>query len=41
MIKLMEVLTEAAIATILILDIIKDIKKGADTDQSDSPDKDE
>lgn len=41
MIKLMEVLTEAAIATILILDIIKDIKEGADTDQSDSPDKDE
>ncbi len=41
MIKLIEVLTEVAIVTILILDIIKDIKEGADTDQSDNPDKDE
>ena len=40
MIKLIEVLIKVAILTELTIDIIKGIKERADTDQSDSPDKD-
>lgn len=37
MIKVIEVLTEIAIAVALITDIITDIKKRVDSDQTDNP----
>lgn len=37
MIKLIEVLAEVAIVTVIILEIIKDIKNRVDSDQTDNP----
>ena len=37
MIKLIEVLVEVAIVTIIVLEIIKDIKNRVDSDQTDNP----
>ncbi len=40
MIKLIEVLVEVAIVTIIVLEIIKDIKNRVDSDQTDNPNDD-
>lgn len=37
MIKLIEVLVEIAIVTIIVLEIIEDIKNRVDSDQTDNP----
>lgn len=37
MIKLIEVLAEIAIVTVIVLEIIKDIKNRVDSDQTDNP----
>ena len=37
MIKLIEVLAEVAIVTVIILEIIKDIKNRVDSEQTDNP----
>ena len=37
MIKLIEVLAEVAIVTVIVLEIIKDIKNRVDSDQTDNP----
>ena len=37
MIKLIEVLAEIAIVTVIALEIIEDIKNRADSDQTDNP----
>ena len=37
MIKLIEVLAEVAIVTVIILEIIRDIKNRVDSDQTDNP----
>lgn len=37
MIKLIEVLVEIAIVTIVVLEIIEDIKNRVDSDQTDNP----
>ena len=37
MIKLIEVLAEIAIVTVIALEIIKDIKNRVDSDQTDNP----
>ena len=37
MIKLIEVLAEVAIVTVIVLEIIEDIKNRFDSDQTDNP----
>jgi len=37
MIKLIEVLAEIAIVTVIVLEIIKDIKNRVDSEQTDNP----
>ena len=37
MIKLIEVLAEIAIVTVIVLEIIEDIKNRVDSDQTDNP----
>ncbi len=37
MIKLIEVLVEVAIVTVIVLEVIKDIKNRVDSDQTDNP----
>lgn len=37
MIKLIEVLAEVAIVTVIVLEIIEDIKNRVDSDQTDNP----
>ena len=37
MIKLIEVLAEVAIVTVIVLEIIKDIKNRVDSEQTDNP----
>lgn len=40
MIKLIEVLVEIAIVTIIVLEVIEDIKNRVDSDQTDNPNDD-
>jgi len=40
MIKLIEVLVETAIVTIIVLEVIEDIKNRVDSDQTDNPNDD-
>lgn len=40
MIKLIEILVEIAIVTIIVLEVIEDIKNRVDSDQTDNPNDD-